>query len=93
MFDKKKWKKTKNIGKSSQYYLLWNSRILNWINFVTELYSNPTVFFKIVKNLKSAFVVGANMWINKPNVTDYVSVLFFQYNTCFIYDMSSMFYR
>jgi hypothetical protein len=33
---------------------------------------NPTVFFKIMKNLKSAFVVGANMLKNKPNVTDSV---------------------
>jgi hypothetical protein len=31
------------------------------------------VFFKIMKNLKSAFVVGANMWKNKPNVTDWVN--------------------
>jgi hypothetical protein len=59
--------------KSSQYYLLRNSRILNCINFVTEFHSNPTVFFKIMKNLKSAFVIGANMWKNKPNVTDWVT--------------------
>jgi hypothetical protein len=72
MFDQKRWKKTKNIGKILPILSFTNSRILNWINFVTEFYSNPTIFFKIMKNLKSAFVVGANMWKNKPNVTDWV---------------------
>ena len=94
MFDQKRWKKTKNMGKILPILSFKrNSRILNWINFVTVY---PTVFFKIMNNLKSAFVVGAIMWKNKPNVTDWVTWVYYSFNT--IHASSticacSMFYR
>jgi hypothetical protein len=61
MFDQKRWQKTKNIGNilpilffyGTVEYLIESTLSLNSIVIL--------VFFKIMKNLKSAFLVGANM--------------------------------